>query len=646
MKENKFLRFIALSLLLVSCASYAAFTLKPNLDVEWVFSGMYKPEMFYGRNISLLNNNVAADRIWFARHTMDLNFNGIYGKKTYDCEVAEFLFTMRNKGVWGNPNSVSSTTDSQIKGVTTLIGKHKHFIPRHFFWIRELWLKFNLGRAAGLTFDNQHSLTLGSFSFEVGRGIALGDAYAVGPEFLGFYTDAAIDQYAFGGKLSGDILKDILTYDFYMGILQNKSSSLGDTGEEIYNQAIGREEDPRRGYGHINYVVAAKLDWYAFDNDLGKLMFEPYGLYASDPEQRVQFTADANSKLGTIGLACEYEGDRWALGFDTAQNFGRQSVLGWDRNQVVQANVEGHLVEAYSNIRQSGPTSKDKVLFTPSTRNIVEASREDEVLGLTDKEPQNGKFIGNATINGVSVPLYNDKVRYRDSYVNKYQGWMFVTDAAVWAYKKDLQFAVTAGVASGDDNPNEETIDLTYDGFISLQEFYSGKRVKSAFLMGSAGKLKRPLSTPTDEQAPNQFANVISGFSNLVFCGVGMNWKPQDVCKKFNVNPNVIAFWQQKPTKAFDLSTLTDSTRDARTYLGTEANIFFNYHVLKDLRYFMVVSGFFPGTHYADIRGKPLSRDQLEALEDLDVTGVDKAAIPNLATDVAYTFNMGLEFKF
>lgn len=202
-------------------------------DLEFIFSGVFKPETFYGKNINWLNNNNDFDKAYFSRHTLDMMIDILYGAKTYSQNVLEFLCQVRNKGVWGNPESIASTTFADIKVLDAIRGTHKHGFPRHIFWIRQLWLQFDLAQASGLPFKNKHTFTIGSFPFQLGRGIALGDAYAVGPEILGFWADSAIDQYAFGAKFSGDIFSKILSYDLYTAILQNNSSGLSDTEKEF-----------------------------------------------------------------------------------------------------------------------------------------------------------------------------------------------------------------------------------------------------------------------------------------------------------------------------------------------------------------------------------------------------------------------------
>src|SRR5437667_7083931 len=71
-------------------------------DVDFIFSGVFKPETFYGKNINWLNNDNDFDKSYYSRHVLDLAFDVLYGAKTYGDKVLEFFFQLRNKGVWGN----------------------------------------------------------------------------------------------------------------------------------------------------------------------------------------------------------------------------------------------------------------------------------------------------------------------------------------------------------------------------------------------------------------------------------------------------------------------------------------------------------------------------------------------------------------
>jgi len=612
-------------------------------DFEYIFSGVFKPETFFGKNINWLNNDNDFDKSIVMKHVLDLSLNVLYGAETYGEKIAEFLCQVRNKAVWGN-SEIISTNFADIKVLDAIRGAHKHGFSRHIFTIRQLLFWFNIGKALNLPFKNIHTFTLGAFPFQLGRGIALGDAYATGPETLGFWSDSFVDQYAFGAKFSGEIFPKIVSYDLYTAILQNNSTGIADTEKTVLAQEFDGLAHPKRGFGKINYIVAGRFNWNVFDNSwLGRLTVEPYGLYNNDPEQKIEFPADASSKLGTVGLAGEFYGKRFECGFDYAVNFGQQRVKGWDRNIVKENNRNGVVVLINDNVNANYTDLQGQQQSEPAP--FVPGSDAQKIINTTDRaESQNNQEIGTVSSlgylqneQGTLIELQNSKGRFGDPYTNKYQGWMFVADAGYsFTRNKDLFVAVAAGVASGDDNPNFETKDGTYDGFIGLQETYSGKRVRSVFLLGGAGKAKRLLSTPTpkDIQAPSTKAQAVSGFTNLIFAGTALRWKPSDWKKPFEINPNVYAFWQQHPIG------------NARTFLGTEAALFINYSLLKDLKIFWVSSLFFPGSHYKDRMGTPVFTEKEREFFDSENPTGKQDRIPGLGNNVAYTFNLGLIYTF
>ena len=626
-------------ILLFFCSFVHASFKTTSEDFELKFSGKFRPDTYFGQNITLLNSSNEGTSIWFARHTLDLKLDLEYGQASYGRGVSEFYFDIRNRGIWGNPESIARTTSTATKIIDSIGREHSHAIPRHIFWMRAIWLKFELNEILGLPIDKSHVFKLGLFPFQLGRGIALGDAYATGPDVLGFYSDSVVDQYAPGILLSGNVI-DTVSYDLYGALLRNRSTSLSETGEAILGQEYGRRDHPQRGSGKIDFLVATRVNWDVFDTDaLGHLAVEPYALYNYDPEQNIEFTADSIGQLGTVGLYGQYDSQQFSIGFDYAVNLGQQKVKGWDRNQVREENRNGQVVLVNSHVvDQNGK----RVPFTKGeAQKIIECSFQDE--------SQNSGIIGETSgdVGFVSGPviLTNSNNRFRNPYTNEYEGWMFVIDAAAWSRNRDLRVAVATGIASGDENPNNETIDGVYSGFIGLQQVYWGDKVKSAFLLGGAGKLSRPLSEPTSVQLANQFSQNTSGFTNLVYVGSSILWEP-NWTKKFSLQPNILAYWQEKPTKKFDAKTARQLDCLASTYLGTEINIYVDYMVLKDLNLFVVASIFFPGQHYSDIKGKPLNAAQKALLDRLDVTGFSEDRIPNIGDDTAYTFNLGLEFKF
>jgi len=648
------------------------------------FSGRFKPgDSVYAKNITLLNSKEQADRLFYMRHTLDLNLDAKYGK--YE-PAAQMKLSMRNKAKWGTPHIVPTTrTDTKVVDHVGL--NHKHSIPRHLFWIKECWLELCINDMADISFHGKRqTFTIGAFPFQLGRGISLGNAYAVGPDYIGFYSDVLVDQYAFGAKLSGEIVKDRLFYDIYGALLNNKCNSTGNTAEKIFAQAYGRINCPERGFGIVNVVIAGRLKIVAVDDpEQGTLTFEPYALYNIDKEQKVEFRSDAISNLGTLGLACEYESERFEFGFEGAFNLGHQHVLGWDRNVIELQNRNGCMCfinsHVYVGVDPCSDEAKDINLSAykaPQTsiskktnfaieNNEITVSKEINKVGKTAQDlihddprtcKNNAKLIGKvdgfadtlcmppATPAERKDELYNAKNRYRDPYKNKYKGFMFVVDGAICFMNKDVKIAATAGYASGDADPNFEQKDGDYKGFIPLQELYSGKRVKSTFYLGGAGKLRRPLDTLTTEEKPDRFAATVSGFTDIAFIGSGIKWEPHEWKKYFSLNPNIFAYWETWADKKFDALQNKFLSQNARRFLGVELNVFMEKELLKNIKFFLISSLFIPGSHYDDVRGKPINKNQQKLIDRLDRTAYTRDCIPNLGTDTAFSFNVGFDYKF
>jgi hypothetical protein len=317
-------------------------------------------------------------------------------------------------------------------------------------------------------------------------------------------------------------------------------------------------------------------------------------------------------------------------------------VRGWDRNAIIEVNRQGQIVLVNSQVNATydvnGVAVTEQAPYVPLVGKTPAPAQT--IINSTDRdEDQNGQWIGEVPSLGYltdgPVTLNNGAIRFRNAYTNRFEGWMFVADAAVNLLQKDLQLAATVGVASGDDNPNFMTKDGEYSGFIPLQSVYSGKRVRSPFVLGGAGKLKRLLSTPTSVQAPSKEAQGVSGMTNLIFTGAALKWKPKAWKKPFEINPNILAFWQER------------QIGNARTYLGLETSLFVNYSMLKDLKFFWVSSLFFPGSHYKDRMGTPvLTPAQLAIIGNQEVTGNTQDRIAKLGNDISYTFNLGLIYSF
>ena len=613
-------------------------------NFEYNFFGTFRPEGFFGKNTVHLNsNNCDTNKIFYLRHVVDLSAEIIQHNDAGTAQPIHFQLTLRDRANWGNSGSVASTNPQTIKLGEAVVGEHKHTFPRHIFWIREAWMKLDIGELVDIPYQTKLFFTLGAFPFELGRGISLGTAYAVGPGFLGFLKDDIVDQYAFGGKFHGELLDKRTSYDLYAAILDCRTSSIAEVGEKIRGQEYGRLERPARGFGHIGFLIAGRVFWKILDEKKHKFTIEPYALFGHQPEQKVVFRGDASGRLGTVGLAGEYSGCHGELGFDCALNMGSQHVRGWDKNEIKLYTDKTTGMFSLINNKvynaPSGTSGRKNIPYTTSdnTQDIISYALRDA--------KQNGQKIGVST---GGTELYNADDRFRNPYTNKFQGWMAVIDGCINLGSPDFKACVTAGYTSGDSDPHECAKDGTYDGFIPLQEAYSGKRVRSAFLLGGFGKPRRVLTryTNINQRRPAQFNNPISGFTNLVICGGALQWTRMFGNRKLKIHPNIQSYWLAQPDLRYDAEKGVTCCEFASRHTGVETNLFLDYYPLPNLRAFCVTSVFFPGQYYTDTKGRPISTEEQLLLDKQDRTGFNKDRVPNSGDDISYTLSGGLEFKF
>lgn len=607
-------------------------------DNEFTMGLKTRIEVFYGKNCTMFSGSPLDQILWS---------QGIWDLKT-SAKIGDSLtsyITIRNKYLWGSPDTIANTSTNTLKLADAKIGEHSHFLSKQLFWLREGWVNINLNHTIGVDTDGIQQFKTGLFPYELGRGIALGSAYAYSPGLLGFYADAVIDQNAPGFLLYGELIKERLLYDMYLGILHNDSDNFGRVNEKIYLQQKDPIWNGARGFGVIDFVFATRLIWYPLKKSCGDcatLSFEPYFMYNRDPELLIEFPSDASSNLITLGLAGEYEADKLEFGFEFALNRGHQSVKGWDSNQIEISTdpTTGELIELYSKVVTSNPKTDplaQLALVNSTNKAIVKKSLNSAEL--------NGQAINNSS-------LYNSLDRFTPPYLNHYAGFMLVADFS-YIFKPELKLSGTIGWATGDENPNkdlnyfnESSIDGNYNGFIGLQEAYSGKRVISLFVIG-ANTVIRPTSAPlTDSLQSTTFGSDAPGFTNLVYCGTALDFKTDFCTKPVDWNLGLLSYWQDSPTHKFNLATQRASPELASKHLGSEVNCTITINSTKNLKGFLIGGLFFPGQHYKDITGMPLGPNDLEILETLNADGVTIGSAPLLNSKTAGVINFGLEYEF
>ena len=639
---------ISLSLLLLHLFAFlsiearqAEWLLYKKDDFLFDFSVDQKTENFYVINADYFSGN-PMDQYTYVQGTWDFTTHTRFG------DSINSKLTLRNRSKWGNARSLSSTK-SHVSILDFDITEHGHGINLLIPWIRKAWVKVSLNKAFNIDTERKHSLKFGAFPYELGRGISLGSAYAASPGLLGFFSDNTIDQYAFGVLLRGDVTAGHnLKYDFYCGVLENLSSSLFANTIEVNKHSVG-SPSVYRGFGDFDIVFASRLFATCFDNPtFGKLTLEPYVLYDWDASQKVEYRSDSNAKLGTMGVAVEYTSEKYELGFETAFNFGRQCVKAYDRNRIIPHRnaTTAAIEEVYSNVflGERDATASNKALVTDANKTTV------------DNGPM-GTIFNGQEINASG--LYNGPYRFRAPYKNTLAGNMFVIDGTFWFKPHVFNVSLALGYASGGEHPNIVLEDpaLTernevYGGFVGLQEIYSGSRVRSFFVIGGQG-ITRPLSTPLLKLARDfqGYAVNATGFSNLIYSGIGCKWTPDNYKRKIMVNPNVLYYWQDYASNKYCLAVQGSETsgplnEKASRNLGLEANLFFEVNLLENFKGFLATAVFFPGQHFDDVLGKPTNQKQYTEVTRTDRYGIDYNQYPLLNKKTAFALDMGFEYKF
>lgn len=658
-------------LLPLLCFAFLIFFI-PFLHAEIIkkFDNKIKQEGTYSKNSQLLSNcNGDKDKLTWQKFTWDPCFSYISTNEECDWDAYSFKAAIRCKGTYGAPEAAYRTAPSMIKDDEVVLGWHQHPLTIHIPIVREIWLDLSVSDLFGAGFNHRHSFTMGLFPFQLGRGIALGDAYATMPDLIGYDPASNVDQYAPGFRLSGSMADDKkCDYDLYVGILSNRSYNFAVVNENILGSIYGHRQDQARGFGVFNYILAGRLKSQLIDQENRKLYLEPYALLNDEREQRVEFIGDATQQMGTLGFAAELQLGEFEFGFDTALNVGGQHVRGLDRNiikkeyRAINALQSGSpdnvvvgwtqtfinsAVTATADNPKTGDIAGKKAVFCPDNQTIINSQIADAGV-CSSLAAFNGQVIPNPT-NGAPTLLKNSNTRFRDPYKNSYGGAMMVADFAYHICYPDVKVAGTVGYATGDvspnqdlDEPNDSAVDGNYNGFIGLQEIYSGKRVRSSFLLAGKSGVPRLLAFPTPNVGGG-FPVSVSRFTNLIFTGGALWYEHETGTHTWKFNPNIITFWQEFPTRVV---TRSGDQFFARNHLGTEVNLFMDVLIAKGLTFSMLGGFFIPGSYFEDVKGRPINKAQIEYLDRFDKTGVAVGCPPQLGDDPAFFINAGFEYKF
>lgn len=590
---------------------------------EFLFYSKFRPSLFYGRNLNLLNNAIKQDQVFYLNHFLDVVGEYHYGFNYGGYDIIQAKMGLRNEGIWGNENSILATTQESITRLEIKGLQHSHYIPRFIFWIRELWVELCLNNIFDWCRDRLQSIMFGAFPFSVGRGISLGIAYQLAPEPFGLFSRVSVNQYAFGIKLTGQ-LNQQLSYDLYWAILNNKAGLFRDTNAPIRSNEYGRRFSPQRGFGVLDYAIAGRFVWNPILEENYKVIVEPYFVFNDDRELREEFLGDSRWILMTPGLAAEFEYKWFEFGFDASFNMGHEYVKGIDRNVITEQNRCGvpTIVNSYVNQINPETIARCNAIAVSENQTIIESSCQSSCY--------NDQIIGTTECGG---QLINSASRFRDPYTVSFKGRMAVFDMGFYLRKPDYKLCIGAGYASGDDSPaqviqpGQKRID--YNGFISLQDEYTGGRLKSAFLLAGAGNIPRAYEIPRD-QSLDLLPTAIDYFTNIIYTGANLIINLPESRHKWKMIPNFFSFWQ---AHAGSITTANASIVPHK-HLGFELNLMAEATILPDMYFFGVMALFLPGKHYRDV-----SNIQLTAAQELEV-GLDSVdLVPQRMPDITGSNN-------
>ncbi len=653
-------------------------------DIKVELDGKMRLDSNFGKNTQYLNNqNDHLDWSYTPmKSTFDLGFGISYGELKYDRDVLEIGIDLRNRSTWGKPDEVAITSKTFIKDGDYIFGEHGHSIGVPMIYVRGFDVTFEPGLLFSKNSTDAHHIKCGFFPFEIGRGISLGAAYAVTPDFITYNPGDVIQEFAPGILMYGQLgCRKYVDYKLYLGIMKNLTGSFKDVNEPIRTHEYGHLFKPQRDFGVANIIGAYQLDLkIPLRNENHKLIFSPYSIFSHEGEEVVDFIGDARTNLATFGLNMVSEAGPLEFNAEFAQNYGSQVVNGIDRNSI---NREQRIIS----IADSGnPDIKNSYsIVTNSHINFMSQSSgtdingknaaflggtSDRQLAIINCRPgidQNGKqfnYIQKNIDNTTStIVLQNTNDRYRDAYINNLRGWMFVSDVSYKFNISDTKIKVSAaaGIASGDENPNKSLLaandfaqNTTYEGFIGIQEVYTGKAVKSVFMLSGAGKVPRILSIPAleSEEATSKslgFPSKISRFTNLIYSGASCDINFDTNMYGWKLNPNILFYFQETQPIIYDVSIQQlIGTSHIRSYLGWEANLFLEMmsRTIEGLKIFATGTVFIPGSYYTDLKGIPLDKKQQAYIngKSSPVLNVEKTCL--LGDNTAFFINIGMEYKF
>lgn len=316
-------------------------------DVEVKLGGRIRQETFSFFSPLVLRSDYF-DRYTFQRARFNFDIDGFFGKKTYGENVINTRLRLTAFKVYDNDKAytppiiepVAFNSGNYIRKVDISDHGHESIVPLAF--LEEGYVAVKLQKLMPILVPTE--LKIGYFAQAIGRGIALGDYFGGGVDYLGWFEEGNLGN---NTNLSPGLTLTLgdcksLALEFYYSQWKKQSQGPDHTRKELAVRRLDRDEnarDPRsiqRGTNADRNLFS--LRGIVRNNAAGdgfSLYAEPYLVYVNAPELKVEFEGDSSAKLGTVGCMLDWGCDGWKVNGEFGLQFGRQIMHPIDRNHVV-----------------------------------------------------------------------------------------------------------------------------------------------------------------------------------------------------------------------------------------------------------------------------------------------------------------------
>ena len=634
-------------------------------NTDCFITGQVQEGFFHGKNIRTLNNDVPDVQTRF-RHRMHVGFHF----KHYDPlledknPIIEAALKLHNMQWWQDENS------------NLLIKFYRVTSKVPQFSFSDAWVQVKSTAFNRTWNEHLHSLKVGYFPYQLGRGVSLGFADEGGIKYLGFevsYDPIESAYYSPGVLWQGWIIPK-MRYELYATVLQSEYEPFFLQREVKQPQLFSRlhNEDPCKPYGTFlnRWVASEKIILFSEKDMPFQWRAEQYLLYCNFEHHVNDFQLPLTDRAihgGTFGCMLDISWNRWKLNVEVATQYGGLKFFEYDNNdQVLQVDSTSKTIinndntgvisiidsrtfpmpasepllqalgakQRFDTRPEEFTSEKGEQFFVLSENNFATTNDLQNRLDMLTFEGSSASSeIYNDLLKNIVVPIRNvPHPQLRPEKNFNMQGYMLMADISYQCKKAPCTLYLAGGYLSGDQPPlkNDSTIfsdesQSAYRGFLPIRDHrYRGMGVKS-FSYFTMRVIERPAGN-------NVHFNDIS---NLAFFGIGTSVAPKSTLKGLVGNSNLVFFFQ--PKDQYILNKDGDATDFlASSFANIELNGSIQYRFLPQSELLVRGAVLIPQRLYRDMKNQKAGF--------MTTTGV-RENIKRVG-DVAYAIHVRITYDF